>query len=91
MTENNRIKAKLQNVEGKKALELNKLQYTMQIINGLEMDPSILPELLESLELTEDDFFSHLSGDTRTNITLYDQALQLVNEKNNDKEYRRIK
>ena len=91
MTENNRIKAKLQNIEGKKSLELNKLQYTMEIINGIGIDPSILPELLGELELTEEDFFAHLSGNIPTNISLYDQTLQLVTEKQQDKLPKKIK
>lgn len=82
MEENNRVKLRLRNAEGKRALELNRLEYAKELIHELELDPSILPEILDTLELKEDDFFSKLSGTSSANITMYDQALSLAKSKN---------
>lgn len=86
MTENNELKLKLKNIEGKRLLEKTRLEYSKEIINEIEKNSNILPELLQALEITETEFFSYLSGEEHSDITVYDQALVLIksmNQKNN--------
>ena len=76
MTKNKQTLRLLKNIEGKRLLEKNKLEYSKQIINLLQNQPQILPELIEQLELTEKDLFELLSGDKKGNITLYNETLK---------------
>ena len=79
------IRKQLKNAEGKRLLEKTLLEYSKYIIQHLEEDPTLLIELLEKLEITEEEFYEYISGDKKGNIALYDQALcltkQLINEK----------
>lgn len=82
-------KRKLKNAEGKRLLEKTKLEYSKIIINGIKKEPELLESLLKSLEVTENEFFNYLSGDTTANITFYDQTLTLVKmkRKNNEEKF----
>ena len=73
----------LKNAEGKRLLEQTKLEYSQLIINELKTNPQIYQSLLEELEIKNDDFLNCLSGETKANISLYDQALVLVRKKTN--------
>lgn len=65
----------LKNANGKRLLEKTRLEYSKEIIAVIQTNPQILPELLEYLDLTEEEFYSYISGDTQGNIALYDTAL----------------
>lgn len=85
MNNNYLIKKQLKNAEGKRLLEKIILEYSKDIIKGLEDQPNKLPELLENLEISEEAFFGYISGDKKGNITLYDQALCLIKKKSKEK------
>lgn len=76
------IMKQIKNAKGKRLLEKTKLEYSKEIILQIEKNPTILPEILNELEITQEDFFNYLSGEYNTNITLYDQALLTTKEKN---------
>ncbi len=69
------------NLEGKILLEKTKLQYTKEILNRINNNPSILEELLDNLEITEEDFKNRLLSQ-ETNIAFYDQAYTILKQKN---------
>lgn len=79
------IKKQLKNAEGKRLLAKTLLEYSQEIINELNKKPEKLPELLEKLEIPEVEFFSYVSGDTKGNISFYDQTLCLIKKKTKDK------
>ena len=81
MTDENKTKQILKNIEGKRLLEQTRLEYSQLIINELKTNPQIYQSLLEELEIKNDDFLNCLSGETKANISLYDQALVLVRKK----------
>lgn len=81
MNNKNIINNQLKTAKGKRLLEKTLLEYSKEIIKVLEEQPEILPELLEILQISEEDFFEYLSGDKKANITLYDQTLCLVKKK----------
>lgn len=75
------FKQKLKNAEGKRLLKKTKLEYCKIIIELIQKYPNIINELLDELEVNEKDFFDYLSGEKSANITFYDQAINLINEK----------
>lgn len=85
------LNRKLKNIQGLHQLEKIKLEYTKEIILILKDNINILPDLLQELQITEDEFFTILSGkENKENITFYDQTListkQLIKEKIKNKE-----
>lgn len=85
MSNENLIKKNLKNAEGKRLYKKTLLEYSREIIENLNESPEKLPELLDLLEVTEEDFYAYLSGDKTGNIALYDQALShLVKKKTNN-------
>ena len=81
MKNNKLIIKQLNNAKGKRLLERTKLEYSKEIILQLGKNPNIVPELLNELEITQEDFFNYLSGKYNANITLYDQTLTTAKEK----------
>lgn len=71
---------KIKNAQGLRKIEETKLAYSKQILSILEQDPSIIMELLESLETTEDTFINKLSGEEDGNISFYDQSFNTAKE-----------
>lgn len=78
MKEEINIKRKLKNAEGKRLLEKTILEYSKEIISAIQKDYSLLSEITENLQITEEELFKILSGDKKSNITYYDQALSIV-------------
>lgn len=84
MNEEARIKQMIKNAEGKRLLEKINLEYSKKIIDEIKLNPAIVKELLEELEITEEKFFAYISNEIPTNITFYDQTLSLVRKKSID-------
>ncbi len=82
MSTENLTKQNLKNIEGTIQLAKTKLEYAKEIAKCLGEQPERLPELLEMLEITEEDFYAYLSGIKKSDITFFDQALSLVKRKN---------
>ena len=81
MKEKINIKRELKNAEGKRLLEKTILEYSKEIISAIQEDYSLLPEITESLQITEEEFFRLLSGEKNGNIVYYDQALSIIKKK----------
>lgn len=81
MKEEINIKRKLKNAEGKRLLEKTILEYSKEIISEIKKDYSLLLEITENLQIPEEELFKILSGDKKSNITYYDQALSIVKKK----------
>lgn len=81
---NKEIIKQLNNAKGKRIIEKIYLEYSKEIILELEKNPNILPLLLHEIEVTEEDFFQYISGETKANITFYDQTLTEVNKKSKE-------
>ncbi len=79
---NKLIERQLKNAEGKRLLEKTRLEYSNEIISLLKKNPVDLYPLLDTLELTIDDFMKYLSGELKGNIVLYDQTLSYLNRTN---------
>lgn len=79
----NQLRLKLKNAEGRRMIEANRLEYCRKILMELEQNPGLLPCLLESLEITEDDFITYISGGKTANVTMYDQTLVLLKKNRN--------
>ena len=75
------IKRKLKNAEGKRLLEKTILEYSKEIISAIQKDHSLLTEITESLQITEEELFRLLSGEKNGNIIYYDQALSIAKKK----------
>lgn len=75
------IKLKLKNAEGKRMLEVTKLEYSKAIIRELKKNPDYIEVIIDYLKIPEETIISHLSGDTKANISFYDQALEIVKSK----------
>jgi len=75
------LKKKLKNAEGKRLLAKNRLEYCKIIIDAIQQNPTIINQILEELELSEEEFFNYISGEKIANITFYDQAINLIKEK----------
>ena len=84
MNNNINIIKQLKNAKGKRLLQKNMLEYSKEIITSLENNPKLLPQIIDELEITEEDFFAYISGEKNANITLYDQTLTLVKTKTKD-------
>ena len=84
MDNNTNTIKQLKNAKGKRMLEKIILEYSKEIIDGLVNNPDILFQVLDNLEITEEDFFSYLSGEKKGNIAVYDQALLLVRKRIKD-------
>ena len=69
-------KLSLQNAEGKRLLQKNYLEYSSEIIKVVSDNPEIFPELLESLNITKEQFYKYISGEETANITFYDRAYE---------------
>lgn len=78
----NSIKKELKNAEGKRLLEKTRLDYSKNIIDIIMKEPNLLYYILDSMQLSEDEFFKYLSGDEKANIVVYDQMLVLAKRKN---------
>ena len=76
MNDNKNTLRKLQNAEGKRLLELTRLEYSKKIIELLQKNPQNLSTLIYNLELTEKEFYDLLSGNKETNIILYEATLK---------------
>ena len=81
MKEEINIKRKLKNAEGKRILEKTILEYSKEIISAIQKDYSLLSEITESLQITEEELFRLLSGEKNGNIVYYDQALSIAKKK----------
>ncbi len=81
MKEEINIKRKLKNAEGKRLLEKTILEYSKEIISAIQKDYSLLSEITESLQITEEELFRLLSGEKNGNIVYYDQALSIAKKK----------
>lgn len=81
MKEEINIKSKLKNAEGKRLLEKTILEYSKEIISAIQKDYSLLSEITESLQITEEELFRLLSGEKNGNIVYYDQALSIAKKK----------
>lgn len=77
---NTQVKLKIRNTQGKRLLEETYLSYSKAITEILTERPDIITALQIRLQVTEEDFWSYLSGDTRANITFYDAALGIAKE-----------
>ena len=92
MKEEINIQRKLKNAKGKRLLESTILEYSKEIISAIQKDYSLLDEITENLQITEEELFKILSGEKKVNIIYYDQALSTVKKrkktKNNKREYR---
>lgn len=71
---------KLQNDFARKKLYKNILEYSKVILKELEENKNILPIVLSSLEITEEDFLKFISLENKNNIVFYDQVLCLINK-----------
>ena len=81
MKEEINIKRKLKNAEGKRLLEKTILEYSKEIISAIQKDYSLLSEITENLQITEEELFRLLSGEKNGNIIYYDQALSIAKKK----------
>lgn len=81
MKEEINIKRKLENAEGKRLLEKTILEYSKEIISEIKKDYSLLSEITESLQISEEELFRLLSGEKNGNIIYYDQALSITKKK----------
>lgn len=79
------IKKNLKNIEGKRLLEKTKLGYSMTIIQLLNENYELYPELLEYLGITEEELLAALSGERLENITFYHEALNYTLKKTKKK------
>lgn len=75
------ITRKLKNADGKRLLEKTMLEYSREIIIELKDSPELLPQVLNELEISEDDFFEAICGEKKKNITFYDETLTLTKRK----------
>ena len=58
------LKKKLKNAEGKRLLAKNRLEYCKIIIDAIQQNPTIINQILEELELSEEEFFNYISENT---------------------------
>ena len=79
--EDKEIKRKIKNIEAKRLLEKTKLEYSQNILNILNKNPELYKELLNHLEIPEEDFIDKLSGNSKENISFYDEALNYTLKK----------
>lgn len=84
----NNIKKRILNAEGKRMLEITKLNYSKQILDILKKEPDILDNVLVDMTLPLDDALNYLSGDKNANIVIYDQMLVLTRKKYLEKKYK---
>lgn len=77
---------KLKNIEGKRLLMQNKLDYIATIIQELNGKPEVMEILIEAMETNEDHFFDTLLDNKNTNITFYEEALHLTRKLKNKNE-----
>ena len=82
MKNKNEIRKNIKNAEGKRILEKTLLNYSIEIIEELKINPKLLNNLLDELEITENKFINYISGEEEGNITFYDQTLKLIKKKN---------
>ena len=83
MKNNKELLRLISNIKGKKLLEETLMKYSMSIINEIEKNPEVLPELLEELDVDQETFIDRLQNNSG-NITFYDETLSLVKKKEND-------
>jgi len=69
-----------QNEKAKKMLYKNVLEYSKMILNQLDANKDLLPTILNSLEMTEEDFWKKISLENIDNTVFYDQVLDLLNK-----------
>ena len=69
-----------QNEKAKKMLYKNILEYSKMILNQLDSNKDLLPTILNSLEMTEEDFWKKISLENIDNTVFYDQVLDLLNK-----------
>lgn len=84
-------KLDLQNAEGKRLLQKNYLDYSRQIIEIISDNPEILPKLLETLDVSLEQFYKYISGEENANITFYDKAYDESLRLSNAKKYTKNK
>ena len=82
MNGKNKIRKNIKNAEGKRMLEKTLLNYSIEIIEELKINPKLLNNLLDELEVTEQKFIKYISGEEEGNIAFYDQTLKLIKKKN---------
>lgn len=75
----------LKNTEGKRLIQLSKLEYCNKIINNLKQNPDMIDSILREIEMSEKEFFSILSGEKIENIVVYDFILEYSKELLNKK------
>lgn len=75
----------LKDIKGKRLLTKTLMEYSELIVQKLEADPSMFPELLDYLNVDRNEFISSLTN-CNENICFYADALNkiLSKEKNND-------
>lgn len=78
MKDNISLKKKISNAKWLRNLEQTKLKYSKAILSLLEDNPTLLDELLQDLDVTDDDFFRKITGEENDNISFYDQGLESI-------------
>lgn len=67
------------NEEGKRIIKEVTNSYSIKILKEIKQNPSILPYLLERMELIEEEFEECLFGDEQANITVYYEMISIIN------------
>lgn len=73
-------KKRYQNEKAKRMLNKNIFEYSRIIVNQLDVNKNLLPTVLNSLEMTEEDFWKKISLENIDNVVFYDQVLDLLNK-----------
>lgn len=70
----------IDNATGKRLIEKNRLNYSMEILKLLKSNPEIIDNVIKDLEIDKASFFKKLSGEEKGNISFYDDSYQTINK-----------